>query len=141
VREAPPEQTAVILAATDPAVPYGAMLPFPRREDGSRRALARAAGARVVLVNGEPALYLERGGRGVVTLPAFEDELVAAAAIEALIADATGSKRPFSIERIDGEPAATAPMSGAFVRAGFAPGYRGLTYRTPTREHAVAGRR
>ncbi len=140
-RDPPDEPTALILAATDPAQPYGAIIPFPRREEAGRRALARTAGARVVLVNGAPVLYLERGGRAAVTLPAFEDEVVAAAAIAAFARDAAATNRPFAVERLDGEPAGSSPAAAAFVRAGFAPGYRGLSYRQPSKEPSLAGRR
>jgi ATP-dependent Lhr-like helicase len=58
---------ALVLAAVDPAQPYGAALPWPRREGQARRP-ARVAGAYVVFVDCEPVLYLERGGRGIVTL-------------------------------------------------------------------------
>jgi ATP-dependent Lhr-like helicase len=56
-----------VLSAVDPAQPYGATLPWPRR-DGQTRRPARVAGAYVVFVDSEPMLYLERGGRGIVTL-------------------------------------------------------------------------
>jgi ATP-dependent Lhr-like helicase len=62
-----PEGMALVLAAVDPAQPYGAALPWPRREGQARRP-ARVAGAYVVFVDCEPVLYLERGGRGIVTL-------------------------------------------------------------------------
>ncbi len=62
-----PRGSALVLAAVDPAQPYGATLPWPRREGQTRR-LARVAGAYVVFVDSEPVLYLERGGRGIVTL-------------------------------------------------------------------------
>ena len=51
-----------LLAAADPANPYGAALAWPRRGETDRRPLQRAAGAYVVLVDGVAALYLERGG-------------------------------------------------------------------------------
>ena len=54
--------TPLVLSAVDPAQPYGAALPWPERE--GLRAPARVAGAYVVLVGGEPILYLERAGRG-----------------------------------------------------------------------------
>ena len=60
----------VVLAATDPANPYGAALPWPAAPDGAT--LARAAGAHVVLRDGHPILYLERGGRSLHTLPAAQ---------------------------------------------------------------------
>ena len=56
---------ALVLAAADPAQPYGAALPWPRRE-GQQRRPARVAGAYVVLVDEQPALYVERGGRGLL---------------------------------------------------------------------------
>ena len=58
---------ALVLAAADPAQPFGAALPWPRRE-GQERRPSRVAGAYVVMVAEEPVLYLERGGRGLVTL-------------------------------------------------------------------------
>jgi ATP-dependent Lhr-like helicase len=57
----------IVLAAVDPAQPYGATLPWPRREGQARRP-SRVAGAYVVFVDANPLLYLERGGRGIVTL-------------------------------------------------------------------------
>jgi ATP-dependent Lhr-like helicase len=134
------ERRVSVLAATDPANPYGASLPFPRREGDERRSLARAAGARVVLVDGEPALYLERGGKGAVTLPAFDEPAVADAVLAALLESHRGG-RPLTFERLDGEPAGSSPRNAAFVAAGFVAGYRGLTYRPPQRELASAGRR
>ena len=64
----PEQASALILAACDPANPYGAALPWPDRE-GHRP--GRKAGALVALVNGRLVLYVERGGR---TLLSFSDE-------------------------------------------------------------------
>ena len=61
------EVATLVLAAVDPAQPYGAVLPWPRRAAQTRRP-ARVAGAYVVFVADEPVLYLERGGRGILTL-------------------------------------------------------------------------
>lgn len=129
-RDAGEQPVAVILAATDPANPYGSAIPWPRREGDDRRQPARAAGANVVLVDGAPALYLERGARGLVTLPALEGEGVPALAAEALTSLA--QRRPkgtLTIERIDGEPASDSPFAASLVDAGFVAGYRGLVYR------------
>jgi ATP-dependent Lhr-like helicase len=139
-RDLPDEPQVHVLAATDPANPYGAAVPWPRREGDDRRALQRSAGARVVLVNGEPVLYVDRGGRSVVTLPAFDTspETVAAGvapdaaalAISALahIADDLGG-RGITIDRIDGESATQSPRAARFIAGGFVSGFRGLTYR------------
>jgi ATP-dependent Lhr-like helicase len=118
---------ALLLAATDPANPYGATLPWPRASDEDRRVFARAAGAYVVLVNGEAALYMDRGGKSVQTLPAFADAQVRGAALRALgglLED--GRLRALQIERIDGVPAATSPHRSAFESAEFRAAYRGL---------------
>ncbi|HMO55106.1 MAG TPA: hypothetical protein PJ994_11420, partial [Tepidiformaceae bacterium] len=60
-RHLPDEPATAILAATDPAQPFGAAIPWPRREGDDRRGPARSAGTQVVLVNGEPVLVVERG--------------------------------------------------------------------------------
>ncbi|WP_083841700.1 Lhr family helicase [Mobilicoccus pelagius] len=59
---------AVLLAATDPANPYGAALPWPDRGEAGHRP-GRKAGGLVVLVDGALACFLERGGRTVLTFP------------------------------------------------------------------------
>jgi ATP-dependent Lhr-like helicase len=123
--------TVQILAAADPANPYGAALPWPRRGEDDRRPLQRAAGAAVVLVDGIAALYLDRGGRSMQTLPAFDDPSVAASVVAALRAQlaADGRDRELVITKIDGLPVADSPHRETLVRAGFAPGYRGLVLR------------
>ncbi|HEY2916291.1 MAG TPA: DEAD/DEAH box helicase [Candidatus Limnocylindrales bacterium] len=123
-----------ILAAADPANPYGAALPWPRRGDDDRRPLQRAAGATVVLVDGVAALYLDRGGRSVQTLPAFDDVGVRTTAIAALrtalAADGRDRReRELVIARVDGLPVADSPHREPLLAAGFAPGYRGLVLR------------
>ncbi|MBI5946595.1 MAG: DEAD/DEAH box helicase [Chloroflexi bacterium] len=139
-RDPPDEPQAVVLAATDPANPYGAALPWPR-DEGDRRVLARAAGARVVLVDGAPALYVERSGRAVVTLPAFAAERTAAVAIGALTDEVTGeASRPLVLERINGVSASESPHAQAFRAAGFVDGYRGLTFRPQPARLPHAGR-
>ena len=129
-RDPSDEPGAVVLAACDPAQPYGAAVPWPRRSDDERRGLARAAGAQVVMVDGVPVLYAERSGRGIVTLPAAGAAAVRGQALGARLGPAAraGSKG-FTIERIDGVPAIESPMAGDLRAVGFATGYRGLTYR------------
>ncbi|MEO5705292.1 MAG: DEAD/DEAH box helicase, partial [Candidatus Limnocylindrales bacterium] len=119
-----------LLAAADPANPYGAAVPWPRRGETHKRPFQRAAGASVVLVDGLAALYLDRGGTSLQTLPAFDDAAVATAALGALrdlLAD--GSRRELVIGRIDGEPSGRSPHYESLLRAGFVEGYRGLVMR------------
>jgi len=133
VREAargPDEVEVHLLAAADPANAYGAALPWPRRGEDDRRPFQRAAGAYVSLVDGVAALYLERGGATVQTLPASDDPEVAvaaAAALRALVDD--GRVRELVVTKVDGEPVSSSPFRDRLVAAGFAPGYRGLVLR------------
>jgi len=130
VREPDPSSPVVVLlAAADPANPYGAALPWPRRGDADRRAFARAAGASVVLVDGEPAIYVERGGRSLLTFAASDDPEIASRAAAALVGLATGRNREIVIGRVDGEPVATSPWRSTLLEAGFTVGYRGLVLR------------
>jgi ATP-dependent helicase Lhr and Lhr-like helicase len=119
-----PESRArvLVLAATDPAQPYGAALSWPERPAGSARA-SRSAGAFVVLVDGECVAYLERGGKALVTFDPTID-LWAEALVEA---HKQGRLPRIRIERIDDEPARTSPRAAALRAAGFADGYKGLT--------------
>ena len=119
-----------LLAAADPANPYGAALPWPRRGETDRRPLQRAAGAYVVLVDGIAALYLERGGATLQTLPAADDPEVgvaAARALAALVAD--GRTRELVIRKVDGADVAGSPFRERLLAAGFVAGYRGLALR------------
>jgi len=123
-REEPQEATVVRLAATDPAQPYGAALPWP---DSPGRP-ARAAGAQVVLVDGTPAAWLERGGRSLVTFghPVAPD--VWLPALQELVD--RGQLRKLELVRIDGVPVHEAEGWPAVLEAaGFSPGYRGHLYR------------
>ena len=125
-----------MLAAADPANPYGAALPWPRRGETDRRPLQRAAGAYVVLVDGVAALYLERGGATLQTLPASDDPAVAvtaARALRTLVDD--GRIRELVLRKIDGEDVAVSPFRPVLLEAGFVAGYRGLVLR-PQRSHA-----
>ena len=75
LRSLPRERGALpVLAATDPANPYGAALPWPKREQLGGRRPSRTPGAYVLLRDGEPMLFVERGGRGVLRLADLEGE-------------------------------------------------------------------
>ena len=95
------EYQAVVLAAADPANPYGAALPWPSTATGHRP--GRKAGALVVLVDGELAWFLERGGRSLLT---FTDDADAHHAAAVALADLVGSRRVQSllVEKVNGVP-------------------------------------
>jgi ATP-dependent Lhr-like helicase len=120
------ETPPVVLAATDPAQPYGASLPWPKRDD-ERRKPARVAGAYVVLAKAEPVVYVERGGRGLVTLVDAGDPRVRPA-LGALAAFVTaGRGRKLSLEKVDGEAVVGSPWEGLLVELGFRAGPSKLT--------------
>lgn len=130
-----PEYRAVVLAAADPANPYGAALPWPAAEGNDSRAAARPgrkAGALVVLVDGELAWFLERGGRSLLT---FTKDPAANHAAAVGLADLVGARRVASIlvERVDGipvlQPGVPGPVSAALTDAGFVRTPRGLRLR------------
>ena len=79
-----------------------------------------------MLVDGELALYIDRGGRQVLSFPAASGDAVTAAAraLRGLLADRR--RRALRIERIDGEPALDSPLRAAFEQAGFRAEYKGL---------------
>jgi ATP-dependent Lhr-like helicase len=117
---------ALVLAATDPANPYGAALPWPHTEEGHRP--GRKAGALVVLVNGELTIYVERGGRSLLSFVEDEESLVTAATA---LADAVkrGALGVLSVERADGDAVIGTNLGKALESAGFRITPRGLRLR------------
>jgi ATP-dependent Lhr-like helicase len=111
----------LVLAATDPAQPYGAALPWP--ESAGRP--ARAAGAFVVLAGGDPVAFLERGARSMLTFGSDPSEW--SDALAGLVKD--GRLRKIELQRIDGLPIGESPLADGLRDAGFVDGYRGLTLR------------
>jgi len=127
LEDAPP----LVLAASDPAQPFGAALPWPGAKgsaEGARaegRRPARVAGAHVVLVGADVACYVEAGGRGLQTFVSGEPLRVALSAL----ADAVrgGRIRKLELERVDGEPVLGGPAESLLVELGFRSGPRRLT--------------
>ncbi len=124
---------AVVLAATDPANAYGAALPWPDRAVSdltpSGHRPGRKAGALVVLVEGRLILYVERGGRTLLSWTEDPADLEPAARALADAVRAGGLGR-ISVERADGASVyAATPLSEALEQAGFRPTPRGLRMR------------
>jgi ATP-dependent Lhr-like helicase len=134
-------ERTLVIAAADPAQPYGAALPWPRREQPERRRPARVAGAYVVLVENAPVLYLERGGRGLVRLaetplragaeappaPGREPDPLREGLRALAEAVRCGRVPKLSLERIDGEPAIASELVETLIELGFHSGPRRLT--------------
>jgi ATP-dependent Lhr-like helicase len=119
---------ALVLAATDPAQPYGAALPWPDRAEGASGRPARVAGAHVVVSAGRPVVFVERGAHKLVTFPAIDVVDDWPAALRRL-AD-QGRYRSIEIRAVDGQPVREHDdVAGALRAAGFVEGYKGLVYR------------
>ncbi|PRB11650.1 ATP-dependent helicase [Microbacterium sp. MYb72] len=123
----PPPRTAVTLAATDPANPYGAALGWPRREGVSHRP-GRKAGGLVVLVDGALVLYLERGGRTVLS---FSDDLDVLRAASSDLAATARARRldTLTVEKVNGDGVYGTDFALALQEAGFVVTPRGYTLR------------
>ncbi len=126
--------TIHMLAASDPANPYGATLawPIPKR-------LQRVGGAYVVLVDGEPALYVERSRKGLVTLPAFSQFAPQALGALRRLAE-NSSRRELVIDSIDAESVLNSPVRPLLEQVGFQREYLGMTLRLPPLAHPQAAR-
>ncbi|TDC80885.1 DEAD/DEAH box helicase [Actinomadura sp. 7K507] len=124
------DDRALVLAAADPANPYGAALPWPERDDevASGHKPGRKAGALVVLTGGRLVLYVERGGRTLLTWD--DDPGVLQPAVDALaLAVREGALGKLTVERADGAAIADSPLAAALESAGFHPTPRGLRLR------------
>jgi len=127
-----------VLAAADPANAYGAALPWPEPPSGSGHKPGRKAGSLVVLVGGELALYLERGGKSLLAWPATDEEAAdwsgdaRLKAATAALADATRAGRtgPLSIERVNDASALASPLAPLLESAGFRPTHKGYRLRS-----------
>jgi ATP-dependent Lhr-like helicase len=112
----------LVLAATDPAQPYGAALAWP--ESSGRP--ARAAGALVVLRGGEAQVWLDRRAHSLSVFPGGADGEWVESLVQ-IVKD--GRVRSLELRRIDGEAITSSPWVTALRSGGFADGYRGLTLR------------
>lgn len=114
----------VVVAATDPAQPYGASLPWPV----SPGRPSRSAGALVVLVQGVPVVWFDRRGHHLVTFPAAATDPSWAAALGALATD--GRARTVEVRKVDGEAVdPSGAVATVLQQAGFVRTYRGFAVR------------
>ncbi|WP_338537884.1 ATP-dependent helicase [Janibacter terrae] len=128
VRSTRAPEGPVVLAATDPANPWGAALRWPERDSGHQP--GRKAGALVVAVDGQLVLYVERGGRTLLSWESDEESLALAARG---LADAVhrGALGRLTVQRADGAPVLGSqdPLARALTDAGFTMTPRGLRLR------------
>ena len=119
---------AVVLAAADPAQPYGAALPWPAATGDTKHRPARKAGALAVLVDGVPAMYVERGGRSLLSFTE-ERPLLAEAAGALSTAVREGWLGQLAVQKADGEQALTSELAEVLREAGFRATPSGLRLR------------
>ena len=150
LRGRPDAPEVVTLLATDPANPYGALLPWPALATGGapesnsadetsaparRRGTTRTVGSHVVMVDGALAAWVGRGGRQVTTfLPADDpDRARVAQAVAGALAQLSGAgqRRELLVAEIDDAPAAQHPLAAWMLKVGFLASYDGLQYRLP----------
>ncbi len=131
IRDSADQGTVYVLSATDPANPYGWLLPWPEYAEPSGQAPKRTAGATVVLVDGAPVLYLDRGARRL-RIQAGVDEPVLGRALEALPDLARRRpRRRILLEKVNGEAATSSRFVGHLETVGFVPEYRALRLHVP----------
>ncbi len=117
------DESLVVLAATDPANPYGAVLPWP---DPGESRLARDAGAYVLLMGGRLIGYLDKSRKGLTLMERSPESFGSLSRALAGVASRHGRT---TLVTVDGEPASTSPLAGPLSEWGFATAPRGLTYR------------
>jgi ATP-dependent Lhr-like helicase len=117
---------ALVLAATDPANAYGGALKWPDHP-GTHRP-GRKVGALVVLVDGELVLYVEKGGKSLLSW-SEDPEVIQPAADALALAVREGMLGRLAVERADGDSVLNSPLGAALESAGFHPTPRGLRLR------------
>ena len=126
LREQPEGEPALVLAAADPAQAYGAALPWPKRAGGRA---SRVAGAYVVTLGGEAALFVERGGKSLVPLREPDDAWLRPA-LAALVEHARARRLTrLAVERFDGEPVTESDVLALLAEVGFTLGPRRAVLR------------
>jgi ATP-dependent Lhr-like helicase len=120
LRDEPEHPETVMLAATDPANPYGAIVKWPE----SPFTMSRSVGANVVLVNGLMACYISRGEKQLILFLPDDEPLRSVVAREvarqvaSIVRD--GTRRALLIAEINDEPASRSPLAPFLIEEGFA---------------------
>jgi ATP-dependent Lhr-like helicase len=129
MREQPEETQTLILAATDPANPYGAALPWPPGEARPQR----AAGAQVILSDGALIAWVGRTETNLATFLPADEPAASHAAGELVRALArlveTGRRRAVLVGKVDGRDPRESPLAVHLSAAGFFSGSRGYLKR------------
>ena len=127
MKEPPAEPQITILSAADPANPYGWIVPWPEQPDTATRPPKRNSGATLVLVDGEPTLFLDRGGHVLLTFESAAESGALSRGFEALRDMlARRSRKTIRIDSIDGQPALRSAHAPLLRRLGVSFDHKGL---------------
>ena len=126
-REPAPDAAPLVLAATDPASPWGALLPWPETRTPARP--QRARGAQIVVRAGVPLAWLGRTERSLLTFGTGQGTDLEAVALALAQLVLGGRRRALLVAQIDGEAAERSPLGAALLRRGFKATSRGLLLR------------
>ena len=129
--EARRRRAPLLLGASDPANPFGALVPWPAPFADAGPELRRAPGASVVLVDGMPALYVDSSGRGARSFRDADDDALGAAARALGLLAARRRGRYLRLLELDGEPARRATRAATLRAAGFEADHRALVLEAP----------
>jgi ATP-dependent Lhr-like helicase len=124
-------RTALVLAASDPANPFGSLLPWPALFAPSGPELRRAPGASVVLVDGTPSFYFDPSQRGAWSFRDANDDMLAIAAGALSVLAKRRRGRYLRLQQLDGEPARRASRASTLRAAGFEADHRALVLEVP----------
>ena len=130
LREEPDQAEVVALAATDPANPYGTILPWPQTGESDSRRTTRSVGSVVILVNGLLGAYISRGARQLqVFLPDDEPaRSMVGRGVAKRLAE-LARQGAMLIEEVSGIPTAEHPLAPFLTAAGFTPSAMGFMMR------------
>ena len=134
------EPRTLLLAATDPANPWGSLLPWPMVEGRSPQ---RTPGARVILHDGQLLAWVSRGGQNIATfLPTVEPAATHAgeALANALVMMARRRGRAAMLVTLDGAPAPESPYAKMLASHGFVSRRGALVYIPPMPKNEPARR-
>jgi ATP-dependent Lhr-like helicase len=140
------EAVVVTISATDPANPYGVLIPWPKVIGEDTRGATRTVGSSTVIVDGRMAAWINRGGRQlIVCLPDDEPERshigrALARELVEIAHRATERRRGWLIEEINGKPAIEHAAREFLLDAGFASTGMGLQLRVPRRRAGASER-
>lgn len=126
MRDAAQAPQVVLLSAADPANPYGWVLAWPELAEGGSRQPKRTSGATLVLVDGEPTIFLDRGGRALSTFADVAREQLERGMNALVEMVGARTKKMVRIEEIDGERALSSRHAAFMKELGLTFDHRGL---------------